>query len=237
MITALWTGITIVITLLAIISVLLAPGSRVEVFSQKLAVVSYDYVGLSKYDLVHDSDLILMGNVLEQNSAGKIGQIQAGVPGNLTKIPGIRNTIEVEKLIKGNHEGATIDVITEGDLSGNIVIEGPAKFEKDEKTILFLSREKGYGGEYTTMGGSQGKYQVGSNDLVQGKLMPVAGNELAYWPLNQTSVSEFSTDIEKILSEPKPEPVSENLAPYDRDLTSEEVKELERNNTGDYIAK
>ena len=97
-----------------------------------------------------------MGNVLEQNSAGKIGQIQAGVPGNLTKIPGIRNTIEVEKLIKGNHEGAIIDVITEGNLSGKIVVEGPAKFEKGEKTILFLSQEKGYGGEYTTMGGSQG---------------------------------------------------------------------------------
>ena len=34
-------------------------------------------------------------------------------------------------------------------------------------------------------------------------------------------------------SQPKPEPVAVDSAPYDRDLTTEEVRELERNTTGD----
>lgn len=107
-----------------IILVSLGFSSLGEIYSQNLAAVTYDYVGLNKYDLVHDSDLIVLGKVLDRNSAGMAQQIQGGVYGNLTEIPGIRNTITVEEVIKGHYEKGTIDVITEDDLSGNIAVEG-----------------------------------------------------------------------------------------------------------------
>jgi hypothetical protein len=193
---------------------------------------------------VHDSELIIVGNVVDQNSEGTVVEKQVEVPEHLTKVPAIRNTVEVEKVIKGNYEGRTIDLITEGDLSGNLIIEGPAKFQKGEKTILFLHREKVYSGEYTTMGMEQGKFQVNTNGSVEGKLMADAGYDTVYWPLNATSIADFEIDIKNILTEPKPKEITVEVAPgdrdlADRDLTLEEIKELEteRNTTGDYVVK
>jgi hypothetical protein len=199
-----------------------------KVYSQNLATVTYDYMGLDKYDLVHDSDLIVLGRVLDQNSAGMVKQLQGGVAGNLTELPGIRNTIEVEEIIKGSSGNKTVDVITEDDLSGNIVVEGPAKFQKGERSLLFLNREKLYAGEYTTMGGEQGKFPVNSDGLVKSKQL--ASGE--YWPVNATSIANFEGEIKNILAEPRPEKISEDVAPEDRDLTTEEIEALERNSTG-----
>lgn len=204
-----------------------------QVSGQQLSVITYDLFPLSKYDLVHDSELILLGNVLEQESAGTVGEEQTGVPKNLTVAPAILTTLGVEKIIKGNYGGNKIGIITEGDLSGKITIEGPAKFHKGEKAILFLRQEQGYGGEYTTMGMDQGKFQVDSNGLVEAKDNAVEG----YWPPNATSLADFEADIKNILSQPKPEPRTVDSAPYDRDLTAEEIKELERNTTRDFIVK
>lgn len=170
---------------------------------------------LSKYDLVHDSELIILGQVLDQYS----------------EVPTIRNIVQVDKVIKGNYESKTIDVITEGDLSGNIIVEGPAKFQKGEKVILFLYREQGYGGEYTATGMQQGKYHVDSNGLVEGRLMATQ----EYWPLNSTSITDFEDNIKQILSEPKPEKLDQDLAastgrdlvaPTDNDLSPAEINEL-----------
>jgi hypothetical protein len=194
-----------------------------QAFGQEAKVITYDLMPLSKYDLVHDSELIILGNVIEQNSAGTVGETQAGVPRNVTDVPTIQTTVGIENIIKGDYDGNKIDIITEGDLSGKITFEGPAKFYKGEKTILFLYREQVYGREYTTMGMEQGKYQVESNGLVEGKI--TATEE--YWPLNATSLAYFETDIKNLLTQPKPEPIAVESAPYDRDLTTEEVKELE----------
>jgi hypothetical protein len=204
-----------------------------QAFGQEAKVITYDLMPLSKYDLVHDSELIILGNVIEQNSAGTVGETQAGVPRNVTDVPTIQTTVGIENIIKGDYDGNKIDIITEGDLSGKITFEGPAKFYKGEKTILFLYREQVYGGEYTTMGMEQGKYQVESNGLVEGKI--TATEE--YWPLNATSLAYFETDIKNLLTQPKPEPIAVESAPYDRDLTTEEVKELERNTIGDFVVK
>ena len=100
---------------------------------------------------------------------------------------GIRNTIEVEEIIKGTSGNKTVDVITEDDFSGNIVVEGPAKFQKGERSLLFLNREKLYAGEYTTRGGEQGKFPVNSVRLVKSKQM--ASGE--YWPVNATVYRKF----------------------------------------------
>jgi hypothetical protein len=204
-----------------------------QAFGQEAKVITYDLMPLSKYDLVHDYELITLGNVIEQNSAGTVGETQAGVPRNVTDVPTIQTTVGIENIIKGDYDGNKIDIITEGDLSGKITFEGPTKFYKGEKTILFLYREQVYGGEYTTMGMEQGKYQVESNGSVEGKI--TATEE--YWPLNATSLAYFETDIKNLLTQPKPEPIAVESAPYDRDLTTEEVKELERNTIGDFVVK
>lgn len=218
-----------VIILFAMVSLSVELDSVEKVYSQNLAAVTYDYMGLDKYDLVHDSDLIVLGRVIDQNSAGMVKQLQGGVAGNLTELPGIRNTIEVDEIIKGASGNKTVDVITEDDLSGNIVVEGPAKFQKGERSLLFLNREKLYAGEYTTMGGEQGKFPVNSDGLVNSKLM--ASGE--YWPVNATSIANFEDEVKNILAEPRPEKISEDVAPEDRDLTTEEIEALERNSTGD----
>lgn len=228
-------GVITVVFLIATVILLFRLDSARQVSGQQLSTITYDLMELSKYDLVHDSELIVVGNVLDQNSAGKLGEIKVGAAESMTRIPGIMNTVEVEKVIKGTYEGERIDVITEGDLSGKIDVEGPAKFHKGEKTILFLYREKGYGGHYTTMGMEQGKYQVDSNGLVEGKLK----SNMEYWPSNLTSIADFEANINDILSKPKPKKITEDAAPGDRDLTLEEAKEFfaERNTTGDFVVK
>lgn len=226
-------GVITVVFLFATVILLFRLDSTRQVSGQQLSTITYDLMELSKYDLVHDSELIVVGNVLDQYSAGRLGEIKAGVAESTTRIPGIMNTVEVEKVIKGTYEGKTIDIVSEGDLSGKIIVEGPAKFHKGEETILFLYREKGYGGHYTTMGMEQGKYQVDSNGLVEGTLK----SNMEYWPSNATTIADFEDNIKDILSKPKPEQITEDAAPGDSDLTTEEVKVLERNTTGDFVVK
>jgi hypothetical protein len=83
------------------------------------------------------------------------------------------------------------------------------------------------------MGMEQGMFQVDSNGLIQAKFMP----DMKYWPSNATSLADFEDNIEDILSKPKPEKSHKDLAPGDRDLTTEEVKALEGNTTGNFIVK
>lgn len=68
-----------------------------EASSQQQSGIINDLMDLSKYDLVHDSELIIVGNLSDRSSAGTVGESQTRVPENLTKVPGIRNTIQIEK--------------------------------------------------------------------------------------------------------------------------------------------
>ena len=49
----------------------------------------------------------------------------------------------------------------------------------------------------------------------------------------QQSIENFEGEIKNILAEPRPEKISEDVAPEDRDLTTEEIETMERNSTGD----
>lgn len=51
--------------------------------------------------------------------------------------------------------------------------------------------------------------------------------------VNATSIADFEGEIKNILVEPRPEKISEDVAPEDRDLTTEEIEALERNSTRD----
>lgn len=135
-----------------------------------------------------DSEIIVLAAVVNQNSNGTGGEVQVGVPSNLTQVPLIRNTIQVEKVIKGDYTDKTIDGITEGDLTGHISVEGSAKLNKGERVVLFLQREKTYNERFAVTGMEQGKYQVDSNGLVKGKFMR-----------NGESIPTFENTIEKIL--------------------------------------
>lgn len=147
----------------------------------------FDSVDLSLNDLVKDSKIIVLGTVVSQNSNGTGREIQVGVPSNLTQVPLIRNTIQVEKVIKGNYTDKTIDVITEGDLTGHISVEGNAKLNKGERVVLFLQQEKSYNEQFAVTGMEQGKYHVDSNGVVKGKFMS-----------NGESILTFEDTIEKL---------------------------------------
>jgi len=147
----------------------------------------FDSVDLSLKDLVNDSKIIVLGNVVDQNSNGTGGEDQVGVPNNLMQVPLIRNAIQVEEVIKGNYTDKTIDVATEGDLTGHISMEGNARLYKGERVILFLYPEKIYAGKYSVTGMEQGKYHVDSNGQVRGKFMQ-----------NGTSLTSFEATIQKL---------------------------------------
>lgn len=145
----------------------------------------FDSVDLSLNDLVNESEVIVLGNVVDQNYNGT-------VPDNSDGVPLIRNAVQVEKVIKGNYTDKTIDVITEGDLTGHTSVGGSAKLNKGERVVLFLQREKVYDGHFAVTGMEQGKYEVGSNDLIKGKFLK-----------NGTSIPSFEALIEGIAEKSK----------------------------------
>jgi hypothetical protein len=159
-----------VVILLSTVLFLFGHNSPKQVASQQQTGIVNDLMDLSLNDLINDSELIVIGNVLDRNSAGTVGESQSGVPENLTMVAGIKNTIQIEKVLKGNYAGNIIDVITEDDFSGRIVFEGSAKLQKGENVRLFLYKEPIYDGLYVIMGMEQGKYRVDSNGLVKGKV-------------------------------------------------------------------
>jgi hypothetical protein len=69
-------GIISVMLLLITVVFLFAPDTAGQVSSQQQMGIGmvYDFMELSMYDLVQKSQLIVMGNVLDQQSAGMVGE-------------------------------------------------------------------------------------------------------------------------------------------------------------------
>jgi hypothetical protein len=109
-------------------------------------------VGLSLADLLHQSDVIILGNVTDKKLS----------------FHGLLNhTISIDKIINGTYSGNTINVF------GQVpeVVEDAVDLKKGERVILFLYKEKNYDGQYAVVG-TQGKYDVDSNGRVHGYNLP-----------------------------------------------------------------
>lgn len=181
--------------------------------TESIAVIDYAVMDLSLEDMAHDSPLIVEGTVLDRKQGKPLPPPGHGMIGT----PTVSNTIQVDKVIKGNFTTGvpkTINVVTEEDLSGRIIMEDTLELKKNETVILFLFKAPGYGpGAYGITGINQGKYEVLPDGSVMGKFIGDKDNG---------SLADFEKNITKILSEPKPKKVSIDVAPWDRDMTTGE---------------
>lgn len=102
---------------------------------------------LSLEDLSRKAELIVKGEVL-----GKVESITTEF---------YNNSVSVDKVIKGTQAGNTINVLTRPSefTSDGVVLT------KGENVILFLSKEKMYGG-YIVVGLYQGKFNIDPNGVV-----------------------------------------------------------------------
>lgn len=174
--------------------------------TKSMTIIDYGTVDLSLADLAHDSPLIVQGMVLDRKQGKTLPPPEHG----MLSTPTVSNTIQVDKVIKGNFTTGkikTINVVTEEDLSGKIIMGDTLALKKSERVILFLYLYKapGYGpGAYGINGIDQGKYNVLPDGSVMGKFIEDKDN---------VSLADFENNIKKILSEPKPKKISNDLAP------------------------
>lgn len=169
--------------------------------------------------MLGETQLIILGRVLDEKRAF------VAQPGTVGPAEIVNHTVFVEKVINGTYSGDTIGVV-----------DG---LHKNERVFLFLQpifSDMDFGSnDYLIANLSQGKFEIGDNLLVHG-------------PNNDTegmTIVEFEEKINEALSKPASNDTEADYYRNDRDLTTEEVKELERNEvkqlerntTGDYIIK
>lgn len=100
-------------------------------------------------ELVHGSDLVLLGTTEEQESFWDGGRIYT------------RSTVRVEEVWAGTApKGETVDVLTLGGVVGDLGqrVSGVAKLPVGGRVVLFLQSDKR--GRYRTLGMSQGVTHV-----------------------------------------------------------------------------
>jgi hypothetical protein len=102
-------------------------------------------LGLSLKNLTHQAELIVQGNVL-----GKVDSITTEF---------LNNSVSVGKIIKGNYTGNMINVLTR---PTQFTSEG-VELTKGENVILFLNKEKMYGGYIIV---DAGKFNIDPNGVV-----------------------------------------------------------------------
>jgi hypothetical protein len=179
---------------------------------QTQKVISFGVRGYDFPNLAHQAQLIVLGKVIDQKDGGRQGVSTPGVPDSLTHLPTINNLIQIEKVIKGQYAGTTIDVYTDGDLTGKIKIESDSPdIKKGERGVFFLRQEPVWQNKWTIVGLDQGKFKVDNNGNVQGKL--AAGNIKA-------SLAGLETKLKDVLSKPVPKGQSVD---HTKDLTSDEA--------------
>ena len=127
-------------------------------------------MALSLEDLSRQAELIVQGKVL-----GKVESITTEF---------YNNSISVEKVIKGNHAGNTINILTRPSefTFDNVVLT------KGENVILFLNKEKMYG-NYMVMF-DQGKFNIDPKGVVFG------------FEIKNMSVPAMEKNIADLLSKP-----------------------------------
>lgn len=109
-------------------------------------------IGLSLEDLSHQSELIISGTVLDEKPAND------GL---------VNHSLSIQKIIKGNYTGSSISVFSQPEF-----VEDAVNLTKGEKVILFLYKERMYGGQYAVVGMLNGKYVIDPNGLVHGYDIP-----------------------------------------------------------------
>lgn len=174
-----------------------------------LGVRGFDLSGLS-----HEAQLIVVGKVLDVKQGGQVGVSSTGVPDSLTHTPSINNLVQIEKVIKGQAQG-NINVVTEGDLSGKTLVEGAARLHKGEHTVLFLYKEPTYKNQWTILGTEQGKFNVDTKGIVQGKL---ATSDI------KANLGGLEAKLKEVLSKPQ---IHIKSSDNTKDLTTEQVKQAE----------
>lgn len=185
--------------------------SMASTFKPTETVISLGVRGYDFPNLAHKAELIILGKVISQTNGGKQGESTPGVPDTLTHLPTINSLIQIEKVIKGQYTPKTINVFTEGDLTGNVKIEDSADIKKNDHGIFFLFQEPVWKGKWTIVGLSQGKFNVDNNGNVQGKL--AAGNIKA-------SIAGLEAKLKDVLSKPIPKVQSSD---HTKDLTTAEA--------------
>jgi hypothetical protein len=133
-------------------------------------------LGLSLSHLAHQAELIIEAKVL--------GKVES----DTTEF--LNNSISVEKIIKGNYSGNTLNVLTEQTSEA-------VELEKGEHLIIFLSKENRYD-DYTIIGSYQGKMDIDPKGLVYGLEM------------KNMTVAEMEKNIKDLLSKPVNDTVNRN---------------------------
>jgi hypothetical protein len=172
--------------------------SMVVSFSQ---ITDAAFTGLNFADLVHKSELIVLGKVLDKKIIG---------PGSIG--PGLLNhTVSVQKVISGDPVRDSIGVITEPDF-----YEDSPKMKIGELVILFLNHDKLYGNkpagnDYAVVNFEQGKYAI-RNGLVTG----LAADS----DTRNMTIFDFEKKVFNAINEPEPIN-SKNVTIYDYGYANE----------------
>lgn len=178
-------------------------------------IISFGVLGFDFGSIAHEAELIVIGKVLDVKQGGMVGVSTAGVPDSLTHFPSINNLVQIDKVIKGQYIDKTINVVTEGDLSGKTKIEDSVQMHKGERTVLFLHKEPTYKNQWTVVGMNQGKFNVDAKGTVLGKL---AAADI------KASLLGLEANLKQVLSKPLANAKSVDNT---RDLTTAEAQAAE----------
>jgi hypothetical protein len=102
--------------------------------------------GISLSRFTHQAELIIEGKIL--------GKVES----DTTEF--LNNSLNVEKIIKGNYSGNTINVLTR---PTQFTFDGGVELTKGENVVLFLNKEKMHGG-YMII--DKGKFNIDPNGVV-----------------------------------------------------------------------
>lgn len=176
--------------------------------------VEYAAADLSLEDMAFESQLIIQGKVIEQ----KEGRLKPAPDVGAMRIPTTSNIVQIDKVIKGQYNEKTINVVTEGSEKGRVIVPEAASLKKGERLVLFLYKAPEYGPDaWGIKGIDQGKYNVdAAGQKVKGKFVIEA------------TILGFEKKIKDVLSKPRPENPSRDVRPGDKDLTTTETKAMEK---------
>lgn len=153
------------------IIIFLASGDKFQLQTTEASMFA-----LSLSHLAHQAELIIEGKV--------IGKVES----DTTEF--VNNSISVEKVIKGNYSGNTLNVLIQPTSEA-------VELGKGEHLILFLSKENRYD-DYTIIGYYQGKIDIDPKGVVYGL------------EIQNMSVPEMEKNIADLLSKPVNDTVSHN---------------------------
>ena len=133
------------------------PRSPIVIVKVDFATPNFDLSTMKKM-----ASLVILGRVVKQTQGQSINLAEND------KIPQISNTIQIERVLKGNYKGDTVQVLTPGSMSNRILVEDTYKLKNGERAIFMLFKWKN---GYEVVGLNQGKYQIEGDDMVRGKFV------------------------------------------------------------------